>query len=232
MTTTTNTDPPPFGRPGPGRQGSPAERPGAGGAHAAGAGDVSAGGASGAHKTLKRLQNYSVRNMIYSLMAVFALAFGLWAMMPSEDGDLGRRPVEVGIVASYAATESTGPIWSPAGLGEDWSANFANYQPFEDLLSWRVGLVTPSQEYVEISQTDDADQGWVSTLTEKAGEQVGTRTITGPDGPQEWTAYEGEERAVVLGPDEDRENTTVVRGTAEWAEIEQFIGQLEVAEEG
>lgn len=239
MTSTTNTDPTPSGGHEPDRQDAAGEPPRAGDAPGAGqsracgagSGDGPEGAGSGPpaqNKTLKRLQNYSVRNMIYSLLAVFALAFGLWAMMPSEDGDLGRRPVEVGMVASYAATESAGPIWSPATLGEDWSANFANYQLFEDLVSWRVGLVTPSQDYVEISQTDEADEGWVNTLTDKAGEQVGTRTITGPDGPQEWTAYEGEERAVVLDPDEGRENTTVVRGTAEWAEIEQFIGQLEV----
>lgn len=134
------------------------------------------------------------------------------------------------MVASYAATESTGPIWSPEGAGPDWNANFANFQLFEDVLSWRVGLVTPSGEYVEISQADEVTDGWVGELTEKAGEQVGTRTITGPDGPQEWTAYEGEERALVLEPDGDRVNTTVVRGSADWAEMEEFIGLLEVPE--
>lgn len=166
--------------------------------------------------------------MIYSLVAVFALAFGVWALMPSSE-EQERRPVEVAMVASHAAEESAGPVWSPEALGEDWSANFANFQLFDDVLSWRVGLVTPSAEYVEISQADEATDGWVGELTEKADEQVGTRTITGPDGPQEWTAYEGEERAVVLGPGEGRENTTVVRGTAEWTEIEAFIGLLEPA---
>lgn len=178
--------------------------------------------------SLKRLQNYSIRNMIYSLVAVFALVFAVWALMPDSTPQ-ERRPIEVGLVASHAADEAAGPIWSPADLGEDWSANFANFQLFDDVLSWRVGLVTPSEEYVEISQADEATDGWVNTLTEKAGDEAGTRTITGPDGPQEWTAFEGEERALVLGPGEGRENTTVVRGTAEWAEIEQFIGLLETA---
>lgn len=180
------------------------------------------------NKTLKRLQNYSVLNMVYSLLAVFALVFGLWALMPTGGSEPDRRPVEVGLVASYAATESAGPIWSPEALG--WRANFANYQVFEDVVTWRVGLVTPSEEYVEISQADEPDDGWVSALTEKAGDPVGTRTITGPDGSQEWTAYEGEERAVLLGPGEGRANTTVVRGTAQWPEIEEFIGRLEVAQ--
>lgn len=179
------------------------------------------------NKTLKRLRDYSVLNMVYSLLAVFALVFGLWALMPTGGSEPDRRPVEVGMVASYAATESAGPIWSPEPLG--WRANFANYQVFEDVVTWRVGLVTPSEEYVEISQADEPDDRWRRALTEKAGDQVGTRTITGPDGAQEWTAYEGEERAVLLEPAGDRTNTTVVRGTADWPEIEEFIGQLEVA---
>ncbi|WP_256837991.1 DUF4245 family protein [Ornithinimicrobium faecis] len=224
MTSTTNTEP-----------NSPGERPRQ---HQDGVSDPSvpapeasagAGAPPAENKSLKRLQNYSMRNMIYSLVAVFALVFVVWALMPNSE-EQQRRPVEVGMVASYAAQESAGPVWSTQALGEDWSANFANFELFDDVLSWRVGLVTPSTEYVEISQADEATDSWVGELTDKAGDEVGTRTITGPDGPQEWTAYEGEERAVVLGPGEGRENTTVVRGTAQWDEIEEFIGLLEPVE--
>ncbi|WP_109472134.1 DUF4245 domain-containing protein [Ornithinimicrobium cavernae] len=182
------------------------------------------------NKALKRLQNYSVANMVYSVLAVFALAFAWWALMPNPD-ELERREVDVAPVSSWAAEESDLPVWTPeAVLGEEWTANFAHFQTFAGQPSWRVGLVTPAQDYVEISQTAEATQEWLGALTEKAGEEVGTRTITGPDGPQEWTAYEGEERAVVLGPGEDRVGTTVVRGTAEWPEIEEFIGLLEAAD--
>ncbi|MCK0111007.1 DUF4245 domain-containing protein [Ornithinimicrobium sp. F0845] len=180
------------------------------------------------NKAVNRLRNYSVKNMIYSLLAVFALAFAWWALMPNPD-KLERRPVEVAPVATYAATESEFPVWTPEDLGEEWTANFATLETYAGALSWRVGLVTPGEEYVEISQSADATDEWMGVLTEKAGEQVGTRTITGPDGVQEWDAYEGEERAVVLEPAEGREATTVVRGTADWDEIEEFIGLLEVA---
>ncbi|NLG20241.1 MAG: DUF4245 domain-containing protein [Actinomycetales bacterium] len=180
-------------------------------------------------KAANRLRSYSVKNMIYSLLAVFALAFAWWALMPNPDR-LERRPVEVAPVAAYAASESDGPVWTPESLGEGWTANFATFETYAGALSWRVGLVTPGEEYVEISQAADATDAWVSALTAKAGDEAGTRTITGPDGPQEWTAREGEERAVVLGPAEGREVTTVVRGTADWDEIEEFIGLLEVAD--
>lgn len=179
------------------------------------------------NKTLNRLRSYSVKNMIYSLLAVFALAFAWWALMPNPDG-LERRPVDVAPVATYAASQSDFPVWTPESAGEGWTANFANFETHAGVLSWRVGLVTPGEEYVEISQAADVTAEWREALTAKAGEEAGTRTITGPDGPQEWTAYEGEERAVVLEPGDGRDATTVVRGTADWEEIEQFIGLLEI----
>lgn len=181
------------------------------------------------NKALKRLREYSVANMVYSLLAVFALAFAWWVLMPNPDG-VQRREAEVAPVARYAAEQSDFPVWTPqAALGEKWSANFASFEIYAGELSWRIGLVTPEEEYVELSQTADASSEWTKTLTEQAGDEVGTRTITGPDGPQEWTVHEGEERALILGPAQGREETTIVRGTADWAEIEEFIGLLDVA---
>ena len=182
------------------------------------------------NKSLKRLRNYSVANMVYSLLAVFVLVFAWWALMPNPQ-ELDRRAVEVPPVSRYAALESAEPVWTPeAALGQEWSANFVTYGRFAGEPSWRIGVVTPQEEYVELSQTADATTDWTKALTAKAGEQVGTRTITGPDGAQEWTAFDGQERALILEPGPGREETTIVRGTADWAEMEEFIGLLEVAD--
>lgn len=181
------------------------------------------------NKALKRLREYSVANMVFSLLAVFALAFAWWVLMPNPDG-VQRREAEVVPVARYAAEQSDFPIWTPQdALSQTWTANFANFEVFAGELSWRIGVVTPKEAYAELSQTADATREWRSALTEKVGGEVGTRTITGPDGPQEWTVHEGEERALVLGPATGREATTIVRGTADWAELEEFIGLLQVA---
>lgn len=183
-------------------------------------------------KTLKRLRDYSVMNMVVSLLAVFALAFAWWALQPSPEGP-ERREVLVAPVSRYAAEQADFPVWTPeAVLGEGWTANFADYDTFAGEVSWRIGLVSPKQEYVELSQTADPTREWLSALIGKAGEAAGTRMITGPDGPQEWAAYEGEERALVLEPGEGRGATTVVRGSAGWTELEQFIGLLEPASGG
>lgn len=182
------------------------------------------------NKTVARLRNYSTKNMIYSMLAVLALAFAWWTLMPNPDEPLERRPVEVGFVADYAAQQSDFAVWSPeAALEQDWTANFASFETYAGSLSWRVGMVSPQDQYVEISQTAEATEEWLAALTDKAGEEVGTRTITGPDGPQEWVVYEGDERALVLEPGPGQTGTTVVRATADWPEIEQFIALLQVA---
>ncbi|HLS44768.1 MAG TPA: DUF4245 domain-containing protein [Ornithinicoccus sp.] len=182
------------------------------------------------NKTLARLRSYSVMNMVLSMLAVLALAFAWWALVPNPEGGPDRREVEVAPVSRYAAEQADFPVWTPeTALGEEWTVNFVDYATFAGEVTWRIGLVSPVQEYVELSQTAEATDGWLTALTRKAGEEVGTRTITGPDGPQEWTAYEGEERALVLDPAEGRDATTVVRGTADWGELEGFIGMLEPA---
>lgn len=183
-----------------------------------------------AEKSAARLANYSVKNMVYSLLAVCAVAFAWWALMPNPEEPLERRPVDVDLVAAYAAGEAGFPVWTPEELvGEEWTANFASFETYAGALSWRVGLVTPAGEYVEISQTADVTPAWLGALTEKAGAESGTRTITGPDGPGEWTTHEGQERAAVLQARAGQDVVTVVRGTAGWDEIEEFIGELEVA---
>ena len=140
-----------------------------------------------------------------------------------------RAPADVAPVAAYAAAESDFPVWTPQAVSEQWPANFANFETYAGALTWRVGVVSPQGEYVEIAQTADATPEWVEALTSKADQPAGTRTITGPDGSAQWQASEGEERAVVLEPGPGREATTVVHGTADWPEIEEFIGLLEDA---
>lgn len=180
---------------------------------------------------LKRLRRYSMLNMVYSLLAVFALAFVVWALIPNPD-EPTRPIVAIGMDSSHAASQVDWPVWTPEGaVGPDWSPNFAHFRAVDALPTWQVGLVTPDQEYAEISQTQEPSGEWLAHRTAKAGEESGTRSVTGPDGVREWATFEGgEERALVLGPGEGREVTTVVRGTADWAELEEFIGLLEVAE--
>lgn len=212
------------------------EAPESGVAEAPGPGAVEASG-SGAEErpvnqaALKRLRRYSMLNMVYSLLAVFALTFVVWALIPNPD-EPQRPVVEIQMASSHAATESDWPVWTPeAAVGPDWDPNFAHFRSVDAQPTWQVGLITPSEEYAEISQTADPSPDWLAARTAQAGEESGTRTVTGPDGPQAWTAYEGaEERALVLGSAEGREVTTVVRGTADWAELEEFIGLLEVAD--
>lgn len=173
----------------------------------------------------KRLLSYSTQNMIYSLLAVFALAFMVWALMPSEDA-IQRREVEVDSVAAYAAEQAGHPVWVPEGLPEGWTVTHVRLITVAGTQTWRLGAVSPEEEFVAISQADAPPAAWRDALLRDL-EQEGTAGVRTPAGPQEagwWT--DGEDGALVLEPSDAQPATTVVHGTADRAELTQFVEHL------
>lgn len=182
-----------------------------------------------ADRRAQRLRSYSVKNMVYSMVAVLAVVFAWWALMPNPE-TLQRRPVEVAPVAGYAAEQVPWGVWAPPEGGAQWSVTFARFEELETVTTWRMGLVSPGQEYVELNQAADVTGAWLSQAT-AGGEQQGERTVSGPGGAQQWQEWQGPEGpALVLVADDPREATTVVRGGASLAELEEFIGLLEPVE--
>lgn len=179
----------------------------------------------------KRLRNYSVKNMIYSLVAVFALAFAWWALMPSPES-LMRRPVEVRPVASYAAEQASWPVWLPEGLGDgEWTPTTVNYQTRADVPTWRMGWVTPSQEWIGLDQARAVTPEWRELVLPDA-EQVGEVTLAVPGGGEgTWTQWRSEtETALIFEPPagDTVNGTTVVHGTTSVDELEEFVSSLRV----
>lgn len=176
----------------------------------------------------QRLLSYSTKNMIYSLVAVLALAFGVWAMMPAEDA-FERRPVEVDSVAAYAAEQAGHPVWVPVDLPEEWTVTSVRFAGVAGQQTWRMGLVTPSEEFIAISQTVDPAEAWRQALLGDMG-QFGELPLEGPTGTATWQLWTGDgETALVLEPSADQRATTVVHGSATEAELAEFVEHLEPA---
>lgn len=166
--------------------------------------------------------------MVYSLVAVFALAFGIWAMMPSEDA-FERRPVEVNSVAAYAAEQAGHPVWVPVGLSEDWTVTSVRLANVAGQQTWRLGSVTPSEQFAAISQTVDPSEAWRRALLGDMG-QFGEIPLDGPGGTATWQLWTGDgETALVLEPSDGQPATTVVHGSATEAELADFVKHLEPA---
>lgn len=173
----------------------------------------------------KRLLSYSTQNMIYSLLAVFALAFGVWALMPSEDA-IQRREVEVDSVAAYAAEQAGHPVWVPRELPEGWTVTHVRLITVAGTQTWRLGAVSPEDGFVALSQADDPPETWLAALLDDPA-QGGTVTVQSPDGPQQaqWWV-DGEDHALVLEPTDAQPATTVIHGGAGRAELTEFVEHL------
>jgi hypothetical protein len=174
---------------------------------------------------MQRLLSYSTKNMIYSLLAVFALAVGLWALMPGEHG-VNRQSVETGSVAAYAAEQVDWEVYVPEGLGEDWTVTTVRFDPIAGVDTWRVGLRSPSDGFVALSQAAGVDEAWRDAVLGDTG-RLGEQPLDGPGGSRPWQHWAGGGlTALLLSPDGADGATTVVHGTADEAELVEVVEHL------
>lgn len=186
--------------------------------------------APSADKRMQRLLSYSTKNMIYSLVAVFALAFGVWALMPGDRG-VQHQEANVVSVASYAQAQVDWPLYVPGELGADWTVTTVLFETLADQQTWRLGVVTPSDGYLALSVTDRAQDPWLEMALRDTA-QLGEIPLDAPDGEHTWQQWAGNgTTALVLPGEGDRTTTAVVHGSATDAEMVEFVEQLEVFSE-
>lgn len=177
----------------------------------------------------RRMASYSVQNMVWSVLAVGAIVLAWWALTPNPT-ESQRRPPEVPQSAAYAVDQSPWPVWVPEP-GEAWTPTVVQYQPLEGVQTWHISYVSPKGEYVAIHQAADVTDEWRAAVLGDA-EPVGETTLAGPADGQDWQELAGSadgnaEHAYVLEPDQTGGSTVVVHGTADRAEFEEFLTEVE-----
>lgn len=181
----------------------------------------------------RRLASYSVRNMVYSMLAVAALGLVWWSFTDNPP-EQQTRPAEVGLASAYAVAESDFPVWLPMP-GEGWRPTVAWFDDqVADVPTWHVSFQTPEGQYVALYQAADVTQEWTDDVL-RDGDAVGPTTLGGPLGQHTWEAYEGPrpsnaEEAWVLGPEVADGSTVVVAATQALsdAELRHFLDSVEL----
>ena len=130
-----------------------------------------------AENSRRHRSNQTLLNLIFALLASLGIVLFLVLVVVRPDGAT-RAPVDYRSDATQSEP-SVGHTLAAPKLSTGWSANTDGVQTGSDkIVSWNVGLITPSQQYIGIIQGIDANPTWVANKLTGAV-STGTTSISG-----------------------------------------------------
>ena len=166
----------------------------------------------------------SVSDMIRSLGAV-GLLVGLLATfvwLTRTDSEQVLREVDWQGIAIGAQSRTEIPTLGPVGLDKSWVATSARLENVGDTQVWRVGVVSPSTEYVSVIVSKTDMKKLIKTYVNIESEEETTKSI----GNKTYTALEDQEnKALYIS---EAGINTLIYSTANWDEITKFVESLKV----
>jgi hypothetical protein len=166
----------------------------------------------------------SVSDMIRSLGAV-GLLVGLLATfvwLTRTDSEQVLREVDWQGIAIGAQSRSDIPTLGPVGLDKSWVATSARLENVGDNQVWRVGVVSPTTEYVSVIVSKTDMKKLIKTYVNIESEEETTKSI----GNKTYTALEDQEnKALYIS---EAGINTLIYSTANWDEITKFVESLKV----
>jgi hypothetical protein len=157
--------------------------------------------------------------MIVLLAAVLAFV-GFRALVRGDVPDPAPA-VDYATPLRYARAEAGLDVLAPDPLPDGWRATSARARSEGDVATWHLGLVTAAGSYAAVEQSDGERREFVDRFADGAT-PAGSSTVEGTT----WRRLEGgspEERALVRT---ERGVTTMVAGSASWAELEELAATL------
>lgn len=163
--------------------------------------------------------------MIISMVVILAFVM-VWIAMVPRVNRISRPPADVAAVATYVRDQTGWPIVEPQGLPAGWYPSSVRYVASTDgLMTFHAGYVSPDGNYVQLEQTQGATGRWVANEIGR-GRPQGTLRAAG----QTWEKFSRTDKRTLSlvhrgsGP---KDLTTLVTGTAPYAELVAFIDTLE-----
>ncbi|WP_157981689.1 DUF4245 domain-containing protein [Protaetiibacter intestinalis] len=169
----------------------------------------------------KRRTNQTAVNLgiatVVSLLAAIAIVFTVGLV----GGESRIQPVDYRAETANAQSSFDGTLVVPE-LPQGWWANRVLIDRTADVASWRIGFVTPDEQYVALIQTLEANPSWLDGQV-KGASPGATVSLGGVD----WTIYDRRDAddpgnvayALVT---ESGASTIVLAGTADDAEFEEL----------
>jgi hypothetical protein len=156
----------------------------------------------------------TTRNLWVAVGVTVAIVALIVLIVPRDDSSR-LQTVDYRAVGVSAQRTFPVPLAVPE-LPDTWSSNVAEIRTANDgVTSWFIGLITPSEQFLSITQAVDANPSWLATELQQT-KPTGSTNIEGID----WTIYDNRgsgrdvgnvEYALVT---ESGRSTFIVAGTA------------------
>lgn len=163
--------------------------------------------------------------MVISMVVILA-AMLAWVAMVPRVSEIQQPAVDVTSVARLARAETGWAISQPQ-LPAGWKATNARLESAADgVRTWHAGYLSPDGHYVSIDQNavPGATAGWVSARTSN-GQAQGVLSAAG----RTWhkvSSADVVQRSLVFKGSGVRDPSTVLSGTAPYAQLAQFAETL------
>ncbi|CAQ02500.1 DUF4245 domain-containing protein [Clavibacter sepedonicus] len=169
------------------------------------------------------------RNLLYSLIVTVATVAVIVALVPRSNTTI-LPDVDYGAAAAEAQGGFPQTLVVP-DLPTAWKSNDAEIRPAgrDGVAVWYIGLITPSNRYIGISQGIDANATWLDETLQSAPE-VSSEEIGGLD----WTLYDNSQadepgNVVLAASAVDGDSTYAIYGTADANELRTAIDAVAAA---
>ena len=163
----------------------------------------------------------TVGDIVRSLALVLVLVGVIVAFNVARQPDPVVQRVDYPAALEEARAVATYDVLGPDPVPAGWRVTSARTERSGGGVGWHVGLVTRTEEYAAVEQSDGDRRALLDTVAAGA-RPAGTVEVAG----QSWRRLEGgdpEERALVRTADGV---TTMVAGSAPWSQLQTLAGSL------
>lgn len=177
--------------------------------------------------TANHRNRQTVNNLVFSLLATVGLVIVIVLIVPRGNPIATTPPVDYAAIAQEAQGSQPDRLLAPE-LPDSWRSNSAELRTKtpDGVDSWRIGLLTPKEQYIGIAQGFEANGSWIA-------DQVNRSRVTGTHsiGGVQWDIYDSRPSpsagntayALVTNA---ASSTVVVFGTADDAEFRAVASAL------
>jgi len=166
----------------------------------------------------------TLRSMVISMVVIMAAGL-VWLAMVPRVREISQPAVDVTSMASQVRQQTSWAISQPQ-LPAGWKATNVRFSAAGDgLRTWHAGYLSPEGNYLSIDQTQHATDAWVAAQTSN-GRVEGPM----PAGGATWeklSSRDTVQRSLVSRATGATGLTTVLSGTAPFAQLGQFAEALE-----